>query len=161
MFEDHFSFSQGGICDRCLEGISNYSNYPERGEIFEEKLMNLSMPSYEIHMWTCEFPHGSKCFVFYSGVKSSHCQPPGCSTPCSLFFRRSDARGHTNFYISGRSSCPRQLRHFIPNFCRQQMKSNGCHLSGPWGTPPEIWRNVRWKIVLWRFRSFPFEMVPC
>ena len=70
-----FPFSKVGYVIVFWRVYRNIINYPERGELSREKLMNLSMLSDEIHIWTCEFPNGSKwLFFFNSGVKSSHCQ---------------------------------------------------------------------------------------
>ena len=79
MFEDHFSFSQGGICDRCLEGISNYSNYPERGEILRKNWWIWACPRMKSTCGHANFHMGPSVLFFTLGwnqVIANHLDVP-------------------------------------------------------------------------------------
>ena len=105
----------------------NIINYPKRGELLRKNWWIWACSQMKSTCGTCGFPHGSKSFFFnlWGEIKSlaNHLNLPH---HVIFFFRRNDASGLPPIcIISGRSSCPRQLRHFIPNFSWQQMKSNG------------------------------------
>ena len=158
-----FPFPKVGYVIVASRVYLNIINSPERGEFSRKNWWIWACSQMKSTCGTCGFPNGSKWFFFllWGEIKSlaNHLNLPHhviyfFEEMMPVVFHQfvlslEDPVAHVSFDISSQI------------LAGSRWSQTGRHLSGPWGTPPEIWRNVRWKIVLWRFRSFPFEMVPC